>query len=111
MTPLDIYLIVTIGKLSSFLLVFGCLILILTTIFGIGVYASDEMNARFIKLATKSCITSVIFILIGIVTPTTKEAAAIYILPKIVNSIEIQQLPSEVKSLAVEWLKDLKSKD
>lgn len=47
----------------------------------------------------------------SVVPPTTKEAAAIYLLPKIVNNEQVQKLPDNaVKFLNVKleaWIKDM----
>ena len=39
--------------------------------------------------------------------PTTKEMAAIYVIPKIANNENVQEIGSELASLAKEWLKEL----
>ena len=40
--------------------------------------------------------------------PNTKQAAAMYVLPAIVNSDAVQQLPGELTILAREWLHELR---
>jgi len=42
--------------------------------------------------------------------PTTKQACAIYVIPRIVNNKEVQELPEKVVDLANEWLEELKPK-
>ena len=39
--------------------------------------------------------------------PTTKEMAAIYVIPKIANNENVQEVGSEIMTLAKEWLKEL----
>lgn len=51
-----------------------------------------------------------IFLLIGVLTPTTKEMAAILVLPKIINNQKVQQLPDKVLDLANEWIEELSPK-
>lgn len=56
-------------------------------------------------------ITLVLFLLIVIFVPTTKEMAAILILPKILNSQTankaINELPANIVDLANDWIKEL----
>lgn len=40
--------------------------------------------------------------------PTTKEMAAIIVIPKIANSEKIQNLGNEVYDLAIDWMKEIK---
>jgi hypothetical protein len=42
--------------------------------------------------------------------PTTKEMAAIWIAPKIINNEKVQQLPNNAVDFANEWLKSFKPK-
>lgn len=49
-------------------------------------------------------------ILVTTFVPTTKEMAAIYIVPKIVNSEKIQNVGNQVYELAVQWMEELKTK-
>lgn len=48
---------------------------------------------------------------VDVFVPTTKETAAIYVIPKLANSEAVQKLPSiasTVVDLAEDWLKELK---
>lgn len=42
--------------------------------------------------------------------PTTKEAAAMIVIPRIANSESVQQLGEGIVTLAQDWLKELSSK-
>ena len=53
-----------------------------------------------------SVIALVISTLGAILTPSTKQMAAIIVVPKIVNSTAVQKDIPELYSLGVEWLKD-----
>lgn len=48
--------------------------------------------------------------LINAFIPNTKQAAAMYVLPAIVNSEAVQELPSELTTLARKWLQELRPK-
>ena len=40
--------------------------------------------------------------------PTTKEACAIYLIPKIANNESVQEIGIDIKTLAREWLEELR---
>lgn len=55
-------------------------------------------------------IVRLVFIIsnIGWFIPSTKEMAAILILPKIINNQKVQEMPNKVLDLANEWLDELR---
>ena len=67
---------------------------------------------RWIVVTT---ISTVMFIVLAILTPSTKEYAAIYLLPKIANNKQVQKLPDNaIKFLNAKmeaWINDLGSKE
>lgn len=42
--------------------------------------------------------------------PNSRQAAAIIVLPKIINNDHIHEIPDEILNLSIEWLKETKSK-
>ena len=46
--------------------------------------------------------------LVNTFIPNTKQAAAMIVLPAIVNSEAVQQIPGELTTLAREWLQELR---
>jgi len=76
--------------------------------------AEDETLWRAHVFAKKVARTAAYFVavasLVGILTPTTKEMAAIIVVPKIANSETAAELGEGVKTLAVEWLEELRPK-
>lgn len=70
-----------------------------------------ETLANLNKLLGKYSI--VCFVLISLVNlslvflPTTKEIAAVYVIPKIANNEKMQNIGSELIDLAQDWLKEL----
>lgn len=48
--------------------------------------------------------------LIEILVPTTKEMAAIIVVPRIANNEKVQDVGNEIYGLAVQWLKDLRAR-
>lgn len=58
-------------------------------------------------------ISTAIFLLSAILfvfTPTTKEACAMYVVPKIVNNEKVQNIGQEFYDLALDWMKELHPK-
>lgn len=67
-----------------------------------------EVRSEFIKelYADLSLKVGVISMLLAVFVPTTKQAALIYITPKIVNNEVIENVP-EITKLGTEYLKEL----
>lgn len=71
----------------------------------------EEAIAK-VKRAQKWLLTiGIIGILICTFVPTKKEAAAIIVVPKIANSETVFELGDGIKTLAVEWLEELRPKN
>lgn len=49
-----------------------------------------------------------VFLFLATFLPTTKEMAAIIVLPKIINNEKLQEIPNKVLDLGLEWLDELK---
>lgn len=75
----------------------------------------DENNAKLFssifnsmkKALVAICIACFSFNCLIAFLPTTKEMAAIYVIPKIANNESLQSIGSEMMDLAKEWLKEL----
>jgi hypothetical protein len=57
---------------------------------------------------------SIVFLAIGLIfltirtlLPTTQEMAIIYVVPQVVNNVEVQKIPEKVVKLASDWLTEL----
>lgn len=73
------------------------------------VYCISEFEATGAKkLAYRLLLWIVGVTLVNTLIPNTKQAAAMYVLPAIVNSDAVQQLPGELTILAREWLHELR---
>ena len=46
-------------------------------------------------------------VLVTALIPSTKSAAAMYVVPAIVNSEAVQTIPAELTAIVKDWLKDL----
>ena len=73
---------------------------------------SKEESKRKRAWAVKRIMMFLCPLLVGvfgvILTPSTKTLAAMIVLPAIVNSEAVQQLPGELTTLAREWLQELR---
>lgn len=113
-----IYLIIVCGKISLFSWV--CAIILVITIIivlliaaasytagmGFGENDKDRKRAKkFIALPKRFVPWLIIFTVLALFVPTTKECAAIYVLPKIVSATNESELPEQLETLAIEWTK------
>lgn len=69
----------------------------------------DDCKKPF-KMFLLSEIGVLFLILCAILVPTTKEYAAIKVIPVIVNNEKSQELPGKLLNLADEWIDELKPK-
>lgn len=113
MTESTVYWVVMMDNISmAITLMFGLFILAtLLTAFVAGSLADegDIESALYMTYAFGCCLVLSIFCLAGIAfVPNTKQAAAIYVLPRVVNNEQLQQLPNKLLELSNEWLDELK---
>ncbi len=71
----------------------------------LGVLGKEEL---FPSIARKLLVVMAASILVLTFTPSTKQMAAIMIVPKIANSEKVQTIGNKVYDLAVEWMEELK---
>ena len=69
---------------------------------------AGEKEAFAAKRIMKFCCPLLVGALGVILTPSTKTLAAMIVLPAIVNSEAVQQIPGELTTLAREWLQELR---
>lgn len=95
-----------IGLCIFFIVVFATMLIVM------GIFAVIEDRWEKVKKSFMICAaTMTFFIILATFLPSTKEAVAIYILPKIVNNEQIQKLPDNALQLMntkmEEWIKDM----
>lgn len=71
--------------------------------FNSGLYGPSEAGKRIFY---KSWWIPVIFSALFAVTPSTKQAIAIYVVPKVVNNQDIQAIGEDSLKLVKQWLED-----
>ena len=63
---------------------------------------SGALNAK--KYLIRTGIAIIICGALSIFLPTTKQAAAIYFVPKVLNNKQIQKMPNKLVTLANDWM-------
>lgn len=58
-----------------------------------------------------ACVMAALFVPLAILTPNTKQMAAILILPKIANNEQVQEIPGKLLDLADDWIEELKPEE
>ncbi len=95
-----------IGVSVSGVIVLGSLFVIRTVVYT----DSEEKTAKeFLRLSKTpyrlGIAVVLVFFPLAVLTPTTKQMAVIYVLPKVVNNEKVQEECGEVYGLAKDWLK------
>lgn len=120
-TSWDIYWVTRLDAVCGFievvLILVGILFLVSPLIFM--AFDDGSLDIKYFWRGLKICVVTVLFFLFaGIFIPSTKEVAAIYLIPKIANNEQVQKIPDNAAKLLnaklEEWidgtLKDKKSK-
>ena len=108
MTPTQLYWLTRLDGILTFCDV------ILFTFLGIGTLALVFLpiwEDHWEKAKSYICKSVLILLAVSavkVLVPTTKEMAAILIVPKIMNNAKVQELPDKVLDLANSWLVELK---
>lgn len=80
------------------------------TILSVGGIFDELRSERLGRWLSRIMPTTLVLSIVTLVfLPTTKEMAAITVIPKIVNSEKIQTIGNDVYDLAIEWLQELHS--
>lgn len=116
-TPMQIYWLTRLDHVHTVLAV-TCVLLVLSTI-GILVAGgimqdcsfTEETNKRGRKFVGRTPFMAAAFVvalLVNALVPTTREMAAILIVPRIANSEKVQTVGNQLYDLAVEWMEELR---
>lgn len=109
-TGFQIYLITRLDGLKLGITIAGAAVFILSLML-IGLSINDRENkieSGLMKGGICGLVVSVLLAIGNIMTPTTKEAAAIVVLPRVVNSSEVKKTCGELYTLAMGWIEYLK---
>lgn len=107
-TSMDIYWLTRCDNIISFFIALAAIsfvVTILAFICHVEPYRESKVPLRVFVFSALICLVSTIC---GVLTPSTKELAAIVVIPKIANSETVQGIGREVVYLARAWLNELK---
>ena len=101
------------NKISVFLMIsLGILFVLVLLLASIGMSEASKDALKSSQCLFKHLIITLLIVcpvfIIRTFIPSSKDVAAIVIIPLIINNEKIQQIPNEVMDLGLEWLKDLK---
>lgn len=96
--------------LSIIMIVLGLFVTVVTTAIYLCGFNDIERNVKRVlrNILRVSIPALVIGIAIDVFVPNTKEMAAILVVPRIANSESLSDIADGVKTLAVEWLEELR---
>ena len=103
-TTTQMYWLVTLDSLIH-MGVFLSVVFTLATFAMIGLVAD---TGKLVSLPVVTALLAIFFMLVVTFTPTTKQMAAIVVVPKIVNNEKMQVAGDKLYALAVEWMDSLR---
>ena len=111
-TPSFIYWITRLDYFNAISMIFAFISgvgLIISIVGLLNTTYSEDKNGILISCKGLRMSVPIFFITILFLTflPTTKEACAMYIIPKVANNENIQNISKEFYDLALDWMKEL----
>lgn len=103
-TPFEMYLITMLDNFHNVGIAIA-LIFVVLAVFAIWLMFEGSVKPSFTVI---TIVGAFIGILIASFVPTTKQMAAILIIPKIANSEKVEMIGNGLYDLAVEWMNELK---
>lgn len=103
------YCLIKLDDITTYFILLSAIGLVVCICIGIVVGTTQELRKH-----AKSVIVLIVVLFtlltVGVFLPTTKQAAAIIVLPKIINNQQVQEIPNKILDLGLEWLEELKPK-
>lgn len=109
---MQLYWITRLDGINNLILGVGIILVVLFLVAcsALGEAHKNETSRQVADCATLLLIGMVITAITYTFTPTTKEMAAIMVVPRIANSEKVQEVGGKLYDLAVEWMDELKPK-
>jgi len=110
-TAKQIYWITRLDDFKDFTLTVGIIGLVALTI-GLGcsvaALCNGEKIAWLVKSMTVGWLISLISLLVSLFIPTTKQVCAMWVIPKIANNEQVQEIPDKIMEVANEWIDEIR---
>ena len=116
LTTMQMYLIMKLDDIQSFLIA-ACVLSVVAFYEGMTIRLDAErccenkkqrMLTKSAKIIRRSIVALLSALAVMFVLPSTKQMAAIMIIPKIANSEKVEKIGNGLYDLAVEWMNELK---
>ena len=108
LTAWDIYWVTRLDEISIVLVLFVGAGIVACWLSMLGYWISEGDAPGFKTFAVRLAPVIIGMAIVNAFIPNTKQAAAMIVLPAIVNSEAVQQIPGELTTLAREWLQELR---
>ena len=105
-TPMQMYWLVTLDNIVDMFCVFTVLSIV-AAIMGM-CYVGETGNSSAKWIPIMSIVVATLSFVGAVFIPSTKQMAAIIVVPKIVNNEKMQMAGNKLYDLAVEWMDELK---
>ena len=125
-TTSQMYWLVKLDDIQTMLILIGSLVTVAAaaTTFSGAVYRSSrkryswdtdesikqdhQLGRTMHRYSVPSLLVGIVLLTVGVLVPTTKEMAAILIVPRVANSEKVQTVGNRLYDLAVEWMDELR---
>lgn len=116
-TPMQMYWLTRMTPITNMLGVIVMLLVVVALMLAIATITmpsdifgekTHHIRMRLIRTVVAIGILSFVFGFANMLTPTTREMAAILIVPRIANSEKVQTVGNHLYDLAVEWMEELR---
>ena len=74
----------------------------------ISIMADEDQRVHVVVVCSLSFVIALLTTAVCVFVPSTKDMAAIYVIPKIANSQTVKELGDGVVTLAREWIEELR---
>ena len=107
-TTSQMYWLTRLDNIVAVLCLFGIACVIIACAIGFATFVEHDIdgtyNAGWMRTCRRLLCAAALMWIVGTFIPTTKEMAAIIVIPKIVNNEKVQDAGNKLYNLAVEWL-------
>ena len=112
-TPMTVYWITRVDDIQgTFLLLGGISLVVVVVGITMGAIASDlDYDEKFNWSLFKWFFVPIVCGAFAALIPSSRDLAAMYVIPKIANNQKVQEIPSKILDLANDWLEHLKPGD